>query len=314
MAIRVSNPCSRLLVGTILAMTACRSERADKRSDSTQVRFQPTQPVPGVSGSRSMWELRLGPFFVVPGANGELAYLIYPEFTSDVSLDSVEFDFNRFRGASVELVADGRSVGSARMESVSADRVDACPSWPMARLVRPTNAEGAPKDWTVGLAAGVATLPVEWITSLSTKDSLQLTVAVARLASGLPGDTASVFRGRPFIVRQLARIGADPTRFLLAEVVRTIDQEAMPLQEHLLIVADPDSSERSGYRVAYFERSIGYEDVIETTELLAAMALDTTATVLLVSREQGDGVSYAALERISGQAWRVRWTSAFAGC
>ena len=54
---------------------------------------------------------------------------------------------------------------------------------------------------------------------------------------------------------------------------------------------------------------------LETTELLAvARTHGTRRLFILLQRYYGDGGSYALLERGAGGAWRLRWSSAYAGC
>jgi len=107
----------------------------------------------------------------------------------------------------------------------------------------------------------------------------------------------------------------DERQIILAEIVRTVNQEAAPLQEHLVVVAERDSASTDPYKAAYYERSIGLEDALETTELLAVARTRGNRTFfILLSRYYGDGGSYALLERHGRSAWRLRWTSAYAGC
>ena len=123
------------------------------------------------------------------------------------------------------------------------------------------------------------------------------------------------FRGRPFVVRQAHRMLIEGRQVLLAEIVRTVNQEAAPLQEHLVVVAERDSASTDPYKAAYYERTIGLEDALETTELLAVARTRVARThFILLSRYYGDGGAYALLERSSGRTWHLRWTSAYAGC
>jgi hypothetical protein len=160
-------------------------------------------------------------------------------------------------------------------------------------------------------------MPLDSIEALPRADSARLAAEAARLASSLPSDTAQSFRGIPFFVRTVRRFTIPPaTPALVAEVVRRVNQEASPREEQIFIVAERDSTQPPGrYTVAYYERSAGLEETVESTDVLAALLLGANhQPTLVLSRDDGDGVSYALLERTGPRTWRVRWTSAYAGC
>jgi hypothetical protein len=112
---------------------------------------------------------------------------------------------------------------------------------------------------------------------------------------------------------------------VVAELVRKLNQEANPLEEHTLLVAERDSSDaQARARVAYWERTAASEERVVTTDVLAAAAFDSASPSrvgLVLAREGFDAVSYALLERSptpaaergTSRRWRVRWTSA-RGC
>ena len=70
--------------------------------------------------------------------------------------------------------------------------------------------------------------------------------------------------------------------------------QALSLQ-HLL--------EQQGYRAT----------VCENGRLALAAAMQRTPT-LVIGREYGEGFSYALIERTGPKKWRLRWSSAYAGC
>ncbi len=255
----------------------------------------------------------MGVTFAIPAPGGSAAHLIFPLYTNEFSLDTVAFDLKNPIGIMLQLLKDGRQVALAQVAALTLDHVDDCTTWPSARLTSATEVS-LPEVWTIGMDPGLTALPIDSLAGRSTKDSVRLTVALAKLASALPGDTAAVFRGRPFVVRQASHVSDGATSLVLAEIVRTVSQEAMPLQEHLLLIAQADSNERAGFRERYFERTIGIEDATETTELLAIVRAESDALFVLVSRDLGDGVTYGLIERTPGGEWRMRWASAYAGC
>ena len=109
---------------------------------------------------------------------------------------------------------------------------------------------------------------------------------------------------------------------LAAEVVRRLNQEASPQEEHLLIVLERDTLPGPGgaappYIAAYSERVSGAEDDVESSEMLAAVLLGRgprQRAAIVIGRDYGDGSSYTLLERVGPRRWRARWNSAYAGC
>lgn len=310
---KVSGRLLSLLVCSV-ALTSCGQRRDVQQPDTVAVHPSPSSSATTPDSTNNGWDERAGTFFIVPGSSAESALVIYPEYSSDQSIEAAHFDIRRAANASVELTRDGETLGSARLTNVVVDQVEDCSAWPRAQVVSNGPGQSIPTDWSVGLASSVRRFPLAQLAHMSEKDSVRFVIALARLASGIADDTSTVFRGRPFVVRQVTMVRADSLPFLFGEVIRSIDQEAMPLQEHLTILAEPDATQVGGYRVAYFERSTGSEETVETTELLAAFAPDGVTLQLLVSRELGEGVAYAVFSRDAGRSWHVRWTSAYAGC
>jgi len=301
------------VLSLLLCFLGCRQESPPRSNDTVSV--QPTPPTPDTSvfTTAPTWDQRAGPVFAVPAPGGPTAYLIFPSYSSEFSLDTVKFDLKGPTGQKLQLLRDGKQIAAAEVASLTLDHADDCTTWPSAKL---TGVAGAvlPETWTIGVDPKVTTLSIDSLAGSSSKDSVRLTVALAKLASAVPGDTAVAFRGRPFVVRQAAQFSTGTESLVIAEIVRTVSQEAMPLQEHLLLIARADSSDRAGYRREYFERVIGVEDATETTELLAVVRPALNDLLVLVQRDLGEGVRYGLLERSSNGTWRVRWQSAYAGC
>jgi hypothetical protein len=172
--------------------------------------------------------------------------------------------------------------------------------------------------WTVAFAAGRAeAIPLDSIGALAPADSARLAVEVARIASSLPQDTTSMFRGLPFVVRNARRFSPVPgVRAVAATVTRRVNQEANQRTEQLFLVAErAGESDRGSYSVAYTERVEGEEETMELSEVLAAVRLgQARRPTLVIGRDYGDGSSYSLVERTTGGHWRVQWSSAYAGC
>jgi hypothetical protein len=102
---------------------------------------------------------------------------------------------------------------------------------------------------------------------------------------------------------------------VLAEIDRTLPQEATPLHEHLLLVVErgPDSAAR--WELAWSERTVGGEESSGAIDLVAVgVPRGRPEPVLLLARYLGDGVTYALLQRDGDPRWRLRWVSPYAGC
>jgi hypothetical protein len=118
-------------------------------------------------------------------------------------------------------------------------------------------------------------------------------------------------------VRAVRRFSPAPgVQALVADVRRKVNQEANPREEHILLVAERDSAQpASPWTTAYFERVADNEETIESDDVLAAVALGPAHTPsLVISREFNEGFAYALLERDGPKHWRLRWSSAYAGC
>jgi hypothetical protein len=220
-------------------------------------------------------------------------------------------------GARVDLFTRAGSAGTAALSSAPArpPHEEECTSWPTAH-VAPSAAAAAP--WTVGFLAGRATaIPLDSVETLPQPDSARLVADVARLASALPNDTAPSFRGLPFVVLAARRFSPAPgVQAIVAEVSRKVNQEARPREERILLVAERDSAVPAlPWVAAYSERVSDNEETVEASDVLAAVALGPSHTpTLVIGREYGEGFSYALIERVGPKRWRLRWSSAYAGC
>ena len=262
-----------------------------------------------------------GPALFVAGGSPQVAQLVFPEFTDSTLTDTSAFDLGRVTGARVDLFTRAGAVGAAALASPPARpaREEECTNWPTARLA-PARAgqSAAPAPWTVGFLAGRATaIPLDSVETLPQPDSARLVAEVARLASALPNDTAASFRGLPFVVLAARRFSPAPgVQAIVAEVSRKVAQEARPREERILVVAERDSAVPALPWVAsYSERVSDNEETIEASDVLAAVALGPSRTpTLVIGREYGEGFAYALLERVGPKRWRLRWSSAYAGC
>jgi len=302
----------------LLLGVACeRSTPIAGRKDTVVPAVPPPESSIVAKPEPSPWDSSAGPALFVVGSTPTEAFLIAPGYTQTAVLDSVQPDSVLLRSLRIDLFGIGKRVGTARIASITASaRTDSCRSWPTARLQFASGDSVSNVPWNVAFEGGHASeLAVDSIEGLPTADSARLAADIARIASALPGDTSAAFRGLPFVVNKAwrARIPNGPT-VLTAVVVRNVNQEANPRQERILLIAERDSTTTARFTPRYTERKIGLEETLETTDPLSIVLLgaDRHPTVI-VTRDAGNGLSYALVERVAGQ-WQRRWASTYAGC
>ena len=195
-----------------------------------------------------------------------------------------------------------------------------CTGWPAWRITSARRGQpgGALAGWAVGFV-GATVLPIRMdsIESLSRVDSARLAADATRLASALPASGGERFTGLPFTVTSLWRFRAGPgVEGVVANLVRHINQEARPLEERTLIIAERDSSRRDErFNLAYYDRSQGAEETVESREVLAlARATPDAQPMLVLGRDYGDGMAYALVQRDPSGRWREKWRSPRGHC
>ncbi len=248
------------------------------------------------------------------------ARVVFPQYSDSALPDTVRFAGNPLPKRMLDLFDRRGKVGEATLEKMETHQWagPGCTEWPEATLLPRSRAAAVSLPvWSVALLGGRAQgIPLDSIEGLSRTDSARLAAEATRLASILPHDTVAAFRGIPFAVRTAYRFVASTTvDALIADVVRKVNQEASPLEQHTLIIAERhrgDSTAR--FTTVYSERSAGSEEGVETSELLTALSMGSPPRpVLVLSRLGDETAAYALLERVDGR-WRVRWTSVHTGC
>lgn len=319
----LSGRAALLCVLSVALLSACERAKSTVKTDSPAVVVTtPTDsalPAPVARG----WNEDVGPVILVSSEDDGAARVLLPEATDSTLGDSAVVA-RRLEGSRVDLFARTGLVGNGSFSAAGPDdepsskRDDKgghCTSWPAARPV----GEGATRGgWTVAFRAGHAVpLPLDSIETLTGADSAQLAATITRLASLLPDDTAKAFRGLPYSVRTARRFSPAPgVTAVVALVVRRVNLEANPREEHVLLVAERDGSKPTPtYETSYHERVAGDEDTLESSDALAAVGIgaDRRPTIVL-SRDFYDGTTYALLERAAPGRWRISWTSPYVGC
>ena len=307
----------------LLALAACDRKPSVPATDS--VIPAPPAPVvepPAPVAATSRWDADAGLALVVPGEEGD-AHLVVPGTGAGEPSDTTSGRVDAVLPGEAVLLSRSGVAGKARVTAGPPRAADACATWPAARLGPSSGADAVPA-WTVGLVvpAGsptVVALPLDSLHGLASSDSAALAAAVTRVASRLPTDGESRrLRGLPFVVRAAGRFRpGSGAQAVVAVLSRTLAQEASPVAETILLVAERPASAAAGapWSLAYHERAVGREETLASVEVLAALQLgaDHHAT-LVVARGMDDGSRYTLLERVGAGRWRVRWTSAAPRC
>jgi len=124
-------------------------------------------------------------------------------------------------------------------------------------------------------------------------------------------------RDAPRVDAALWRFRAGPgVEGVVANLVRHINQEARPLEERTLLIAERDSSRRDErFNLAYYDRSQGAEETVESRDVLAlARQTPDAQPMLVLGRDYGDGMAYAIVQRDPSGRWREKWHSPRGRC
>ena len=141
----------------------------------------------------------------------------------------------------------------------------------------------------------------------------KLAADIARIALALPGDTAALFRGLPFVVNKAWRARLTNGQTLLAAVVvRNVNQEANPRQERIFFIAERDSAATARFTPRYTERTIVLRNA-QTTIRLPWSCSASIAIPLIFIATPAMACPTRSLNVSPGQ-WQRRWASTYAGC
>ncbi len=269
------------------------------------------------------WEWDAGPFLILPTVDGgtSAGSLLRPGVTGQQLGDTSGIGAATGNGT-VELFARSGLVGSARLSVEPGQPMDSsCAVWPVARLaVEPgagagAAAAGLPHAWTAAFPEGrVTAIPLDSIEGMSVRDSARLAANLTRLASALPENGGDSFTGLPFVVLRAYRSHEPGHEFVVATLIRRINQEDSPLEERLVMVVDAATADVRKWRVGWFERASGTEDELLVAEpLLAFRAKGSEEIRVLFGRDDGFSLSAAVLAR-NKSGWSLQWESPASGC
>jgi hypothetical protein len=289
---------------------ACRDNKSQKPVDSSAV-VSRAPAVTGLAGSTG-WDSTAGAVLILPvPSDPSKAAVVLPGMTDSTLAATSQFELRGIDSINVDLFNPDGVIGSTVLR-VASQRPDAsgCVNWPSGNL-----ASAIPAGWRVGLEKGRASgLSLDSLAAMNSQDSARFVTDALQATSTLGSSSDSAFRGLPFSVRRGYRIGLAPSQVIVAEVVRKINEEANPREEHTLFLAERDAS-AGGYRVKFSKRSAGREETLEASDVLVAVRLKRTNNpVIVITFEYEDGGKIGLLERFPDGSWNMRWRSAYTGC
>jgi len=307
------------LVAVLLASAACERPRAAPPIDSA-VPLRPAASGSASPQAATTWDAHLGPVLLIAGGTPDLATVVVGDSARTGADTITQREAIAIRSTPATLVGRGDSVQLGILQEVRSPKGEEdseCTGWP-AWAIQNAHSGNALAPWTVGfVGAAVQPIRMDSIESMSRVDSARLAAEVTRLASTLPTSAGDRFTGLPFTVTSLWRFHAGPgAEGIVTNLVRHINQEARPFEERTLIIAERDSSRREErFTLAYYDRSQGAEETVESREVLAlARPAPDAQPMLVLGRDYGDGMSYALIQRDPSARWREKWHSPRGHC
>jgi hypothetical protein len=243
--------------------------------------------------------------------NSTIASVVIPTLTDSAFAQASRLNADSLMGMSFDLVARNGMAGTGRLEGRAEATTLECLSWPSVNLKLDSQ-----RVWEIGFRRGVITaLPLDSLEGFSSSDSSFVTTELARLASALPAAIDPAFQGLPFAVRKAYRSSVARSSFIIADIVRKINEEANPREEHLLLIAERSEGDTSRYRTVFESRAAGSEDLVRTSDILAAVRfVNGGRAAVIVAFEYENGSRVVLIERNAPYSWRQIWRSAYAGC
>ncbi len=245
------------------------------------------------------------------GNSTDSAAVILPEVT-DSTIASVQGNGAPVAGLVFDLFGKGGKVeGSTPVVALRlADTKQECYGWPLAGV------RTAGSEWRIGFASGHAqAIELDSIEAMPSTDSAALAASLAQTAATLAIASDPTFRGLPFRVRSAYTFRLDSVEVVLADVVRSVNEEANPRLEHLLIIGERPAGTTGKYTAGYYSRTAGAEETTQATEVLAAVKIGPSKTLaVVVNIEYDDGRKLGLIERTAPGQWRSRWRSAYTDC
>jgi hypothetical protein len=297
-----------LSVLLVVSIAACRDKARDA-ADSARVLLPAVYPTNPLGNTN--WNVDAGPVMIVSRASGDSIAIVLPEAT-DSTIESLQGVSPPMSGLTFDLFGRGGRVASAVgvLLLPPVDVKQECDSWPLAKL------RSAHSNWRVGFSNGrVHAIVLDSIEAMQSADSAALAASLAQMAATLPIVSDPTFRGLPFRVRSAYTFRLDSIDAVIADVVRSVNEEANPRLEHLLIIGERPVGTRGKYNLRYFSRTAGAEESTQATEVLAAIQIGAEKRpAIVVNIEYDDGGKLGLIERTGPDEWRATWKSAYTDC
>jgi hypothetical protein len=291
----------------LVTMAACRDKGRDN-ADSTGASLPPVYPSgPG----NTNWNADAGPVMIVSvGSGGDSIAVVLPEAT-DSTVASFQGINPPITSLTFDLFGRGGKIGSSAASPLPpVDAKQECYSWPLAKL------QSSHSNWRVGFAAArVHSIMLDSIEAMPSADSAVLAASLAQTAATLPFVSDPTFRGLPFRVRSAYTFRLDSVDVVIADVVRSVNEEANPRLEHLLLIGERPVGTKGKFNPGYYSRTAGAEESTQATEVLAAVQIGPAKRpAIVVNIEYDDGGKLGLVERIGPGEWRATWRSAYTDC
>jgi len=278
----------RALVASVVALAALASSCSRKSTPESDT-SKATRASADVNPD-SGWAAELGQMLIVPGDSENAAVVLFPRAPSPHLVSSRPLALFNTGGDSI----------AARLTMTPAD-AQQCGDAPIVHMRDVVRA-----PWAIGLLGRSASMVrVDSIESMASGDSARLAADLSRLASSIPIDADSRFVGLPFAVLAARKFDADGKPIVLAHLVRRVNQEATPLEEHTLVIAQRGAAGEPA-SLLFSQRSEGKEETAEHFEILS-VAKAAGAVFVLIARDQEAQTEYEILERSGDGTWRERW-------
>jgi hypothetical protein len=297
-----------LPVVLVICIAACRDTGRDA-ADSARASLPAVYPANPLGNTN--WNVDAGPVMIVSRVSGDSIAIVLPEAT-DSTIESLQGVSPPMSGLTFDLFGRGgriaSSIGVLLLPPV--DVKQECDSWPLAKL------RSAHSNWRVGFSSGrVHAIVLDSIEAMPSADSAALAASLAQMAATLPIVSDPTFRGLPFRVRSAYTFRVDSIDAVVADVVRSVNEEANPRLEHLLIIGERPAGTRGKYNLRYFSRTAGAEESTQATEVLAAVQIGAEKRpAIVVNIEYDDGGKLGLIERTGPDEWRATWKSAYTDC
>jgi len=295
-------------ISMLLLVLACRDK--GRRSDAAGKSLPPVFSLGPVSNTN--WDVSAGPVMLLSAGNSsDSVAIVLPEAT-DSTIESIQDVVPPVSGFVFELFGRGGKIDSTTVSplTAAADTGRECNAWPLGRT------QSAHAAWRVGFVRGnVKAIRVDSIESLPSTDSAMLAASLAQSAATLPVSSDPTFRRLPFRVQSAYTFRLDSVEVVIADIVRTLNEEANPRIEHLLLIGERPVGTKGRYAVGYYSRIAGAEETMQATDVLAAVEIGASRRpAIIVNVESEEGAKLGLIERSGPGQWRSTWKSAYTTC